>query len=224
MRAAWAVCTLVLVLGLAVCSDAHTAGERDPETAVRAQEILEELGVVAKTEGPSAAQLRAAAKSLPRRISVKSDEAALAEDSVDPRTGEALLEETARVRHAQRLEAERMQAEAYGKQQALAAEQARQQYVVGGHRMPLNLEDPCIALCDHDGGWRDYACQDCIFQGLVNGYVGRYQHFHTHLSGGRSYDYNAWAREYCLAAQHRSGGAVSFSKCFLDQIMTACNL
>jgi len=221
-RAVAGVC--VLLLGVALCAATGTGA--DARTAARADEILAELGIgpAARPQGPSATELESAARSLPTRVGVKSDEAAIAEDAVDPVTGEALLEEHAQMRHAQRLQSERAQTEAAIAQQTLAAASARQQYIVHGRSLPMELSDPCIALCDHDGGWRDFACQDCIFQGMVNGYVARYHHFHAHLNGYRSYDYNAWSREYCSAAQHRHGGQLAFSKCFLDQIMASCNL
>jgi len=88
---------------------------------------------------------------------------------------------------------------------------------------PLPANDPCIPLCDFQGGWKTLPCQECVLRGLLNGWLRRSKR----LNG---YNYSQWSRDYCLNYQafqlsrFTTTSSVSFAKCFFDQMHVACNL
>jgi hypothetical protein len=89
--------------------------------------------------------------------------------------------------------------------------------------IPLPANDPCIPLCDFEGGWKTLPCQECILRGLLNGWLRRSKRL-------KGYNYSQWSRDYCLNYQafqqsrFTTSSSVSFAKCFFDQMHVACNL
>jgi len=88
---------------------------------------------------------------------------------------------------------------------------------------PLPANDPCIPLCDFQGGWKTLPCQECVLRGLLNGWLRRSKRL-------KGYNYSQWSRDYCLNYQafqlsrFTTTSSVSFAKCFFDQMHVACNL
>jgi hypothetical protein len=89
----------------------------------------------------------------------------------------------------------------------------------GAHIPVLPKDDPCVALCDFDGGWKTLPCQECILRGLINGWL-------LFSQGSPGYNYNRWARDLCVHYMAQKAAAFekgSFSKCYFDQVHLACN-
>jgi hypothetical protein len=84
----------------------------------------------------------------------------------------------------------------------------------------LPPDDPCVRFCDFAGGWKTADCQECVFRGLVNGYL-------AHNKPKDGYNYALFAAQSCRVyeaqAFHLGLDRKLYPTCFLDHIHKACN-
>lgn len=218
MAKASTLCALVIA-ALCVVQAVSPALARQPhrsprQLAAEADAILAELKADhTATESASLLATAAAARANPQDAIAAAQQRLAAADTTDA-SQLSMIEATARTR-AQA--AVKSNAAVTAAAAAAAADAAAYHY--DGHSYTPIGVDPCAAACERVGGWRDYQCQDCIFHGLVNGWLSAPANARP-----RGYNYNQWSRDYCVAYAAKTHMDVGFSQCFLDQIQHAANL